>query len=74
MGSQATFTYRVTNTGVPPAGHSRDVVYFVNNENAEGEELWQSDGTLGGTRLVKDDRLGLRLHGQGKLEACVHPR
>src|SRR4029450_12078754 len=32
----------------------RDRVYFVGEDEAHGAELWSSDGTAAGTRLVRD--------------------
>lgn len=35
-----------------------DVVYFTARDGIHGRELWRSDGTAAGTRLVKDIRVG----------------
>lgn len=40
------FTNWLTNDG--------DHIYFANNSEAEGTELWMTDGTAAGTRLLKD--------------------
>jgi ELWxxDGT repeat protein len=30
------------------------VVYFGGNDGEHGDELWQSDGTVGGTRMISE--------------------
>lgn len=53
-----------TLTGTVPVTNSLNItsaltrinnrLYFVNDEATYGEELWETDGTTGGTKLVKD--------------------
>ena len=33
---------------------ARDIIYFVANDGVHGNELWVTDGTFGGTRMVRD--------------------
>lgn len=44
-----------------------DVVFFAGNDGVHGEELWVSDGTEAGTRMVRDLAAGLRSSGPGDL-------
>ena len=41
-------------TGYAPLGALGDMVFFRANDGIHGEELWATDGTEAGTRLVKD--------------------
>lgn len=41
--------------GLPnPFSQSRGIAYFTANDSSNGIELWRSDGTLAGTRMVVD--------------------
>lgn len=59
---------------IKPLGSSRpsqltvagDVVFFVADDGHSGRELWRTDGTTGGTRLVRDIQAGPR--GSGPVE------
>ena len=44
---------------------STGLLYFIGDEDQHGSELWRSDGTAAGTRMVKDIRPGI---GQGVYE------
>ncbi len=44
-------------------------LYFVSTIERHGQELWQSDGTRKGTRLVRDIRRGRRSGGPRDLTA-----
>ena len=53
----SSFTYNLT--------VSNDRLYFTANDGVNGEELWVSDGTTGGTTLVKDINPGSNADGIG---------
>ena len=44
-----------------------DWIYFAARDPFNGEELWRSDGTAGGTALVSDIFPGIRDSGIGNL-------
>ena len=53
------------------------VIYFAGNDGVHGWELWRSDGTVGGTYMIKDLREGsgggLATHCWGGVLGCHYP-
>src|SRR5690606_17446557 len=54
----------VTSSGLPFGSSpnkftpAENIIYFVANDGEHGIELWKTDGTFGGTTLVRDIREG----------------
>jgi ELWxxDGT repeat protein len=55
-GTYGTYTRNITTTASYPSyiTNVNGTLYFGANDGTQGEELWKSDGTAGGTTLVQD--------------------
>jgi len=79
--SQPAHLVKDINTRTSSAGSSpsnfvqvRQNIFFVANDGIDGAELWLTDGTSGGTRLVRDILLGPALvaESEGKHEPAFY--